>query len=51
MKRIFINCTDVSPTILSGYFKFGTATLIGGGYGTTGASIAEVYEVYSSIER
>ena len=34
MKRETYNTeSGVSPTILAGYYKFGTATLIGGGMG------------------
>lgn len=33
-----------SSTILAGYYKFGVATLIGGGYGTSGTAIMEIYE-------
>lgn len=44
MRRITYN-TDkgVAPTILAGYFKFGTATLLGGGYGTTGTAVIEIW--------
>ena len=35
-----------SSTVLSGYFKFGIATLIGwGGYGTTGTEIMIIYQI------
>jgi len=45
MWRIELNADEgVARTILSGYFKYGVATLIGGGYGTTGTAIMEVYE-------
>lgn len=37
------DCGD-AKTILSGYFKYGAATLIGGQYGTTGTAIIEIYE-------
>ena len=30
-----------AKTILAGYFKYGVATLIGGGYGTSGTIIIE----------
>lgn len=33
-----------SKTILSGYFKYGTQTLLLGDYGTNGTVILEVYE-------
>lgn len=36
-----------AKTVLSGYYKFGVATLIGGGYGTSGTCIIIVYEDYS----
>ena len=31
-----------APTIVSGYYKFGFATLLGGGYGVTGAAVIEI---------
>ena len=31
-----------AKTVLAGYFKYGAATLIGGGYGTTGTVIIEI---------
>lgn len=33
-----------AKTILSGYFKYGTQTLLLGDYGTNGTVILEVYE-------
>ena len=44
--RVTLN-TDADAccsTLLSGYFKYGVATLIGGGYGTTGTAVMEIYE-------
>ena len=44
MKRIAINDVDgIAKTIVSGYYKFGTATHLFGG-GSTGTVIMEVYE-------
>lgn len=31
-----------AKTVLAGYFKYGAATLIGGGYGTKGTVIIEI---------
>ncbi len=47
MLRLIPLNTDESgnaKTILSGYFKYGVATLIGGEYGTSGTSIVLLYE-------
>jgi len=33
-----------ASTILAGYYKYGVATLIGGGFGTSGTCILEIYE-------
>lgn len=33
-----------APTVLAGYFKFGSRTLLLGDYGTTGAGILIEYE-------
>lgn len=33
-----------ASTILAGYYKYGVATLIGGGYGTSGTIIIEINE-------
>ena len=44
MKPINTDKDGNASTILSGYFKYGVATLIGGGYGTSGTAIVEVYE-------
>ena len=44
--RVPINDIDgVCPTVLAGYFKFGTATILGDNYGTTGAAVLEIYEI------
>lgn len=45
MKRLVPINTDGdgnASTILAGYYKFGAATLIGGGYGTSGTAIIEI---------
>ena len=47
MFRLIPLNTDESgnaKTILSGYFKYGVATLIGGNYGTSGTIIVYLYE-------
>lgn len=42
MKRIPLNTDgECAKTILSGYYKYGVATLIGGNFGTTGTIILE----------
>lgn len=46
MKQIPLN-TDIDgcvTTILAGYYKFGTQTLLLGNYGTTGVAIKVEYE-------
>lgn len=46
VSRIPIN-TDrggAAKTILSGYYKYGTQTLLLGDYGTSGTVVLEVYE-------
>lgn len=46
MKQIPLN-TDIDgcvTTILAGYYKFGTQTLLLGNYGTTGGAIKVEYE-------
>ncbi len=51
MQRLIPLNTDEennAKTILSGYFKYGVATLIGGEYGTTGTIVAELYEDYTA---
>lgn len=46
MRRVALNTDEdgCSKTVLSGYFKYGFATLIGGEFGTTGTAIMEVYD-------
>lgn len=36
-----------ASTIVAGYYKFGYATLLGGGYGVSGTVIMEINEEYT----
>ena len=53
LRRIPINVDreGLAKTILAGYFKYGTQTLLLGDYGTGGTAILEVYEKDSDQHR
>lgn len=46
IRNIFLNADklQLSPTILAGYYKFGSQTLLLGDYGVTGGAIMVEYE-------
>ena len=46
IKIVILNSTsrNVAPTVLAGYFKFGSRTLLLGDYGTTGGGVLIEYE-------
>lgn len=35
---------DCAKTILAGYYKYGSATILGDTFGTTGTAVMEIYE-------
>lgn len=43
INQVTLNCASngVSPTVLAGYYKFGSRTLLLGDYGTTGGVLVE----------
>lgn len=46
IKRIFLNASSgeqLAPTVVAGYFKFGSRTLLLGDYGVTGGAVLMEY--------